>query len=676
MAGEMNIHIMAAVLFGFQMWIVSLVNQHMPDAYMDEIFHVPQTQKYCQGQYKYWDPKITTPPGLYSAGLGMSWLMNMLEACYIVLPSNVVVFAPSIFKDNINCTATCLRFVNAFFLLICYYIIHDIMEVTSQSINTLPINVGSTALLLWCFLLCLRERYWLAAIAGFLSSLFRQTNAVWATFFLGCSILRQLRVLEEGAIHGRPKRLLAHEDGLVNVRECGGTPSLKDNRGAAVKTDPSALACERPTFAAASATFSHLQPPSATYFLLQELTWASSALASGSFSVLGDSIVSAVLEDSNVSAVLGDSNVPAVLGDSNVPAVLGDSNVSAVLGDSNVPALQWDSNVPAVLGDSNVPAVLGDSNVPAVLGDSNVPAVLGDSNVSAVLEDSNVPAVLEDSNVPAVLGDFNVSAVLGDSNVSAVLGDSIVSAASIRVVRHWKQVLRKHWPMLLLPLGFIAFLKVNGGVTLGDRQAHAPVFHAAQLLYFALFAVSTLCPLLLSEVVVLARQIFTRKGSQAGLNYQRLTLLLVVLLCGTSVCAVVARRSMMAHPYLLADNRHYTFYLWKRILGRPQAYLLLAPVYCLCWLSIVIAFWKGQGSAVTLLGFLVTLMVTLIPAHLLEFRYFTPGALLIALQIRRPSAEFVVILALSYGVLNFWTFHKFLFGPFTWSDGSIARFMW
>lgn len=31
----------------------------------DEVFHIPQAQKYCQGKFKEWDDKITTPPGLY-----------------------------------------------------------------------------------------------------------------------------------------------------------------------------------------------------------------------------------------------------------------------------------------------------------------------------------------------------------------------------------------------------------------------------------------------------------------------------------------------------------------------------------------------------------------------------------------------------------------------------------
>ena len=31
----------------------------------DEIFHIPQAQKYCQGKFREWDDKITTPPGLH-----------------------------------------------------------------------------------------------------------------------------------------------------------------------------------------------------------------------------------------------------------------------------------------------------------------------------------------------------------------------------------------------------------------------------------------------------------------------------------------------------------------------------------------------------------------------------------------------------------------------------------
>ncbi|KAF1997543.1 glycosyltransferase family 59 protein [Amniculicola lignicola CBS 123094] len=45
-----------------------LVSSHVPDPYMDEVFHVPQAQRYCKSDFT-WDQKITTPPGLYIVSL-------------------------------------------------------------------------------------------------------------------------------------------------------------------------------------------------------------------------------------------------------------------------------------------------------------------------------------------------------------------------------------------------------------------------------------------------------------------------------------------------------------------------------------------------------------------------------------------------------------------------------
>lgn len=52
----------------------ALAALQQPQAYMDEIFHIPQTQAYCRGQTAHWHPMITTPPATYApvdaAGLG------------------------------------------------------------------------------------------------------------------------------------------------------------------------------------------------------------------------------------------------------------------------------------------------------------------------------------------------------------------------------------------------------------------------------------------------------------------------------------------------------------------------------------------------------------------------------------------------------------------------------
>jgi alpha-1,2-glucosyltransferase len=43
----------------------SKVAELVPQPYLDEVFHIPQAQIYCDGRFDIWDGKITTPPGLY-----------------------------------------------------------------------------------------------------------------------------------------------------------------------------------------------------------------------------------------------------------------------------------------------------------------------------------------------------------------------------------------------------------------------------------------------------------------------------------------------------------------------------------------------------------------------------------------------------------------------------------
>ncbi|KAH0491010.1 hypothetical protein TgHK011_002456 [Trichoderma gracile] len=46
------------------LWL-GVVSEVVPEPYLDEVFHIPQAQRYCQGRFLEWDDKITTPPGLY-----------------------------------------------------------------------------------------------------------------------------------------------------------------------------------------------------------------------------------------------------------------------------------------------------------------------------------------------------------------------------------------------------------------------------------------------------------------------------------------------------------------------------------------------------------------------------------------------------------------------------------
>ena len=96
-----------------------LVQKRAPYPLIDEIFHVPQAQKYCAHEFWYWDSKITTPPGLYLFSV--------------------------VFKEitRLPCTVTFLRATNVLNI----FIIHLLVKRISGN-NLKAIAVASNPLLL------------------------------------------------------------------------------------------------------------------------------------------------------------------------------------------------------------------------------------------------------------------------------------------------------------------------------------------------------------------------------------------------------------------------------------------------------------------------------------------------------------------------------------------------
>jgi alpha-1,2-glucosyltransferase len=52
------------------------MNNNIKEPYMDEEFHYRQFSTYAGGDFKTWDPKITTPPGLYYVQYFLSQLFG------------------------------------------------------------------------------------------------------------------------------------------------------------------------------------------------------------------------------------------------------------------------------------------------------------------------------------------------------------------------------------------------------------------------------------------------------------------------------------------------------------------------------------------------------------------------------------------------------------------------
>ncbi|KAG6036546.1 hypothetical protein E4U19_003166 [Claviceps sp. Clav32 group G5] len=226
----------------------TLVSHAVPRPYLDEVFHIPQAQKYCEGRFLEWDDKITTPPGLFvNTSSGIS--TNLYAAQELTIPRYIF----SVFLQKaanvtgnlwaFDCGASTLRFTNvlglivlAYLALLCRheiesrfyearsgarlkamstYVIH-----TAVNISLFPLlfffsglyytDVISTAIVLGAFLNHLKRvgrdgSSWtnglITILLGVAALFMRQTNVFWIVVWMGgLEVVHAIKTL-------RPKRI-------------------------------------------------------------------------------------------------------------------------------------------------------------------------------------------------------------------------------------------------------------------------------------------------------------------------------------------------------------------------------------------------------------------------------------------------------------------------------------
>lgn len=214
---------------------------------------------------------------------------------------------------------------------------------------------------------------------------------------------------------------------------------------------------------------------------------------------------------------------------------------------------------------------------------------------------------------------------------------------------------------------------------MGDRSAHQPVIHLAQLPYFLTFVFIFGFPLLLSDIVSLGK-IYPK-------HIKWVTLVAIMLyICLTPLFTFV-------HPYLLADSRHYVFYLWKRFWYRQDGWTryMAIPLYTFTLLSMLVlsrfplpigSYHKRilpfVPSQIVKVIFAFCTLVTIIPQSLIEFRYFLVPYIFWRLNIRPTLKLTTVMLELSLMIIvNVITVAIFSFKTFQFDNSTTAqRIIW
>ncbi|KXX78404.1 hypothetical protein MMYC01_205878 [Madurella mycetomatis] len=153
------------------------------------------------------------------------------------------------------------------------------------------------------------------------------------------------------------------------------------------------------------------------------------------------------------------------------------------------------------------------------------------------------------------------------------------------------RVLRQIWPHITVLGLFAGFVAWNGGVVLGDKSNHIATIHLAQMLYiwplFAFFSAPLFLPSIISLVSPRSYHFGATKSTAISSTWSSTLINAGYTILGFLLSVAIIKYNTIIHPFTLADNRHYMFYMFRyTILHSPARRFALVAAYTLCrWLS-------------------------------------------------------------------------------------------
>ncbi|OKO96420.1 Dol-P-Glc:Glc(2)Man(9)GlcNAc(2)-PP-Dol alpha-1,2-glucosyltransferase [Penicillium subrubescens] len=148
-------------------------------------------------------------------------------------------------------------------------------------------------------------------------------------------------------------------------------------------------------------------------------------------------------------------------------------------------------------------------------------------------------------------------------------------------------------PHIIILGAFGAFVLWNDGVVLGHKEFHTAGIHLAQMLYIWPYFFFFSWPILIIPVL---NVLLPKKLLPKYLNYgfpekqRRMPSILAALIVVPLMLAIVHFNTIV-HPFSLADNRHYVFYVFRLLLGiHPAIKYAAVTAYFLCGWAAISAF--------------------------------------------------------------------------------------
>jgi len=220
-------------------------------------------------------------------------------------------------------------------------------------------------------------------------------------------------------------------------------------------------------------------------------------------------------------------------------------------------------------------------------------------------------------------------------------------------------IIRDFYTSIFVGILFVIFVVKNDfSIVLGHQEYHSYSLHLAQINYFVLTAIGAAGPIEWWFVVKSIRKT----------NWCAFFVFFALAVLASEFGTVV-------HPFILSDNRHYSFYFNRYFLSRRWIRSVVIPAIVSLSLTHSRLF-KKSIPGMHKSAFILCTLSCIIPTPLLEFRYFAIPCSLILLAKSHTRKQRLSFICFSAAV-NALVMYMFLFRPFISQDelGSLSRFM-
>ena len=192
-------------------------------------------------------------------------------------------------------------------------------------------------------------------------------------------------------------------------------------------------------------------------------------------------------------------------------------------------------------------------------------------------------------------------------------------------------IIKSYFSIIILDLLFVGFLYWNDfSVVLGDKGHHEMCLHLAQINHFLIFGLVLFPFINTHNFVVFDKKFYSKE------NIFKFIPLFIIMI----VCVFTFSKYSYMHEFLLSDNRHYSFYYFRKIYNVSYLRKIIL-IYVSFTYSMIITCNFQMLNDSKLWAFLVCLFMCLVPVNLMEFRYFFPcfGIFLILLEKNKMNAQ-------------------------------------